>query len=93
MKEIIKNSFNNASGSYENSAIIQQQSALFLVEHLIKIAPLFVPKTILDVGSGTGIIPEILFYRSFFSKPVKQVPEEVRPVKKRLRQTWCSLVL
>lgn len=52
--------FNRSSVSYETVAGIQKKSALFLVQKLLEVSKGVVPKTILDLGSGTGYIPEYL---------------------------------
>lgn len=54
--------FNKASHSYDGVAHIQKKSAQFLVEKLCE-CPAFNPKTLLDLGTGTGYIPELLLPR------------------------------
>lgn len=51
--------FNKACTSYELVAYVQKQAAEFLIEKLLRhqISP---PKTILDLGTGTGYMPELL---------------------------------
>lgn len=57
----IRNQFNRASSSYEEAAALQKQSAKFLVAKLRKlISQNSSPTTILDLGSGTGFLPELL---------------------------------
>ncbi len=56
----IQNKFNNASKLYESVANIQKLSAEILVNKLLNFDKNFYPKTILDLGSGTGYLPEIL---------------------------------
>lgn len=51
--------FNKASKSYDNVATVQKYTAEFLVDKIL-MNQNFIPKTILDLGSGTGYIPEIL---------------------------------
>jgi malonyl-CoA O-methyltransferase len=53
-KKLIRARFESASSSYDNYAIIQQQSAEILVRCLRDFIPNFRPKTVLDVGCGTG---------------------------------------
>ncbi len=59
LKKKIRNYFNKASNSYENVAYVQRQSAEFLVEKLLEVNDIY-PQTILDLGTGTGYIPELL---------------------------------
>ena len=59
-RTIIKENFNQASNSYDAYASIQKQSAVYLISYLQKCFPNFCPKTILDLGTGTGYIPEVL---------------------------------
>lgn len=51
--------FNKASKSYDDVAWIQKDAAEFLVDKLLKYQN-FIPRTVLDVGTGTGYIPELL---------------------------------
>jgi malonyl-CoA O-methyltransferase len=51
--------FNQASTSYDDVASVQKDAAEFLVGKLLEDHD-FSPQTILDVGSGTGNIPELL---------------------------------
>lgn len=55
----IQHNFNKASSSYERVAHIQKQAASSLI-HQLKIMEDFNPRTILDLGTGTGYIPEFL---------------------------------
>ncbi|MEG0036617.1 MAG: methyltransferase domain-containing protein [Victivallaceae bacterium] len=55
----IRINFNKAGCSYDFVATVQKQCAEFLVDHLLKIRD-FNPKSILDLGTGTGYIPELL---------------------------------
>ncbi len=55
----IQTRFNKASKSYDAVAWVQKDAAEFLVDKLLKDQN-FIPQTILDVGSGTGYIPELL---------------------------------
>ena len=55
----IQNNFNKASTSYDFVATIQKQAALFLVEKVLE-SKIKRPKTILDLGTGTGYITEFL---------------------------------
>lgn len=55
----IQNYFNKASASYDLVANVQKQAAKFLVERLLRLQ-INAPKTILDLGTGTGYIPEFL---------------------------------
>lgn len=52
--------FNRSSVSTETVAGIQKKSALFLVKKLLEVSKGVVPETILDLGTGTGYIPEYL---------------------------------
>jgi len=60
-KAYIQRNFNRASASYDAVASIQKKCAAQLVDCLKKHFPTFYPDTILDLGTGTGYIPEILF--------------------------------
>jgi len=55
----IQTRFNKASKSYDDVAWVQKDAAEFLVNKLLKHRA-FIPKTVLDLGSGTGYIPELL---------------------------------
>jgi malonyl-CoA O-methyltransferase len=55
----IQRRFNKASQSYETVANIQKEAAKFLVDKLLLIEN-FKPKTLLDVGTGTGYLPALL---------------------------------
>lgn len=48
----IAHTFSRAAANYDNIALLQQE----VREHLINLLPSFTPKTILDLGSGTGIL-------------------------------------
>jgi malonyl-CoA O-methyltransferase len=56
----IQTSFDKAVSFYESVSDIQKHCASFLVNHLRENFPLFYPASILDLGSGTGYIPELL---------------------------------
>lgn len=61
MKEKIKQSFSDASNSYDEVTELQKHNALLLVEQILDfIQNKINPKTILDIGTGTGYVPEIL---------------------------------
>ncbi len=60
LKTKIKNHFNRAGNSYDKVACVQKQSAGLLVKKLQSFDSSFYPQTILDLGTGTGYIPEIL---------------------------------
>ena len=51
--------FNKASKSYDDVACVQKDAAGFLVDKLLEHQD-FIPRTILDVGTGTGYIPGLL---------------------------------
>lgn len=59
LQTTVKNNFNRAGQSYDLVACVQRQSAEFLVKKLLafKIDP---PKTIVDLGTGTGYMPALL---------------------------------
>lgn len=63
---IIKHNFNKASLSYDAAATVQYNAANHLVANLIKNFSEFYPKSILDLGTGTGYIPELLL--NYFPK-------------------------
>ena len=60
LKQKIEQSFDAASQSYEKVAYIQKQCAFHLVKILNIHYKNFTPRSIFDVGTGTGYIPEIL---------------------------------
>jgi malonyl-CoA O-methyltransferase len=55
----IQTRFNKASKSYDDVAWVQKDAAEFLVDKLLKYQN-FIPQTVLDVGTGTGYITELL---------------------------------
>jgi malonyl-CoA O-methyltransferase len=57
-QKIIRN-FSRASNSYDEAAYIQRECAKILVSNLSEYYD-FYPDSILDIGTGTGYIPEIL---------------------------------
>jgi malonyl-CoA O-methyltransferase len=63
---IIKHNFNKASLSYDAAATVQYNAAKHLVFNLIKNCSEFNPSSILDLGTGTGYIPELLL--NYFPK-------------------------
>lgn len=58
----IKTAFDAASSSYDDFSEVQKQSADFLVNKLLNFDDSFYPKTILDLGTGTGFIPDMLVH-------------------------------
>jgi len=54
--------FNKANTTYESVATVQRQAAEFLATKILAFEN-FTPTTILDVGTGTGYLPEILLPR------------------------------
>jgi len=56
----IKQRFDQASHSYDSVATVQKQCAEFLVNQWLSQCPQVVPQSILDLGTGTGYIPELL---------------------------------
>ena len=54
--------FNKASKSYDDVACVQKDAAGFLAAKLFENQD-FIPRTILDIGTGTGYIPELLLER------------------------------
>ncbi|MGL9725287.1 MAG: methyltransferase domain-containing protein [Wolbachia sp.] len=60
-KRYIQNNFSRASSSYDDIAFVQKECAIKLVNLLKSYFPEFHPQSILDLGTGTGYIPEILF--------------------------------
>lgn len=60
LKQIITKRFDAACTTYENISQVQKHSAEFLVKTLREIDSSFIPQTVLDLGTGTGYIPEIL---------------------------------
>lgn len=59
-KEKIQQRFNTASHSYDQVATIQKECAQMLACELIATWPDFYPATILDLGTGTGYLPQVL---------------------------------
>lgn len=59
-KRKIQQNFNQASNSYDLVATVQKECAKKLIVELIKNFPHFQPSSILDLGTGTGYIPELL---------------------------------
>lgn len=55
----IQKCFNRASKSYDDVAWVQKDAARFLVNKLLEHQD-SIPQTFLDVGTGTGYIPELL---------------------------------
>lgn len=67
-KSIIESNFNHASKSYDSVAKVQRFAAQFLIHKIMQIRDLQ-PKTVLDLGAGTGYISELLlpiFPESFY---------------------------
>jgi malonyl-CoA O-methyltransferase len=65
----IQTNFNKASSSYDSVSIAQKEAGDFLVNKLLETQN-FNPKTILDLGVGTGYISELLlktYPESFYS--------------------------
>lgn len=60
-KNKIRENFDKAFNSYEENAAIQKESAKKLIQFLLLNTPDINPKKILDIGTGTGYIPEELF--------------------------------
>lgn len=58
--------FDRASSTYESVAHVQKKAAHHLVNLLQQHLPTFYPSSILDVGTGTGYLPQILL--SLFPK-------------------------
>lgn len=56
LKHTIMERFSQAAEKYETIAHVQYQCAQFLVQYIQETFPNFVPKTILDIGTGTGYI-------------------------------------
>ncbi len=68
--KIIQANFSRASASYDEVASIQKRAAKELVEALQQLMPSFSPKSILDLGTGTGYVTEYLlpiFPRSHYT--------------------------
>ncbi|WP_168464636.1 methyltransferase domain-containing protein [Wolbachia endosymbiont of Ctenocephalides felis wCfeT] len=65
-KKYIQGNFSRASSSYDSVALVQKECAIKLVSILGNYFSEFYPYSILDLGTGTGCIPEILF--NFFPR-------------------------
>lgn len=59
-KREIQHKFDLASTTYDQVAQVQRECAKKLVYNLTHFFPEFYPSTILDLGTGTGYIPELL---------------------------------
>lgn len=59
-KQKIQQRFSLASTSYEDVSMVQREAAQFLIKFFVEVFPNFHPTSILDLGTGTGYIPEIL---------------------------------
>lgn len=59
-KRRISNRFGSASRTYDRVGSVQKACAQYLVESLVEQMSDFSPRTILDVGTGTGFLPELL---------------------------------
>jgi malonyl-CoA O-methyltransferase len=60
IKQKVKNNFHKQSAFYDEMALVQKKSAEMLIATLHEFLPSFQPKTILDVGAGTGVVTESL---------------------------------
>lgn len=60
-KRYIQDNFSRASSSYDNVAFVQKECAAKLVGLLKSYLPGFYPRSILDLGTGTGYAAEVLF--------------------------------
>jgi malonyl-CoA O-methyltransferase len=70
IKRKIQEKFSAASHTYNDVAHVQKESALILVKNLHEFITGFNPKTILDLGTGTGYLTEALLQHypsSFYS--------------------------
>ncbi|GAJ46185.1 malonyl-[acyl-carrier protein] O-methyltransferase [Holospora elegans E1] len=80
----IQKNFNKASVSYDCVGKIQKSSAKFLVDEILNFKN-FDPKTILDVGTGTGYLPEFLLPKfgssSFYLNDIADKMLEVCKIK------------
>ena len=56
----IINNFNRAANNYKDIAMVQKQTAVHLINHLRANLHGYTPQKILDIGAGTGFIPDIL---------------------------------
>lgn len=59
-KQKIQRAFNRAGLSYDRVATVQKRCAEELIVKLGEKFPHFTPASILDIGTGTGFIPELL---------------------------------
>ncbi len=85
-KRQIQQKFNQASTTYDQVALVQRECAKKLVGHLTNFFPKFYPNTILDIGTGTGYIPELLlstFSQSSFTLNDLS-PEMLKKTKEKL---------
>jgi malonyl-CoA O-methyltransferase len=57
-KNKIISRFNKAAHTYDEHSITQKESALLLAQTMQQNYPDFVPQTILDLGTGTGVLVE-----------------------------------
>ena len=84
-KERIKACFGAASTSYDQVADVQRESARFLVEMLRESDDMFYPRTILDLGTGTGYVVEALkkHYVDSFYTLNDLSPEMIKAVERK----------
>jgi len=59
-KQVLSKRFNAASSTYDQVASAQRQAADFLVRQLRSVWPDFYPEHILELGSGSGYLTELL---------------------------------
>lgn len=89
IKQKIQSSFDVASDTYDTVAHIQKESAYILVKNLHNTISTFYLKTILDLGTGTGYIPEILLsyypYASFMLNDI--APKMINKVQQKFNKT------
>jgi malonyl-CoA O-methyltransferase len=70
LKKKIQERFSAASTSYDDVGSVQKECAHVLVDLLTKTQPYFYPHSILDLGTGTGYIPDLLmplYPKSFYT--------------------------
>lgn len=87
-KSIVKSRFSKSLDSYDKAALVQQQIAKELVTLIDKTVPNFRPKSILELGCGTGTLTEILAEQYRIGHPHLTlndiVPEAQTAVRQRL---------
>lgn len=87
-KNQVERHFHQASSSYDGVAAIQRECAEILVDQLTHAFPAFIPTSILDLGTGTGYIPELLLKK--FPSSLYSLNDIADGMLERARQKFAS---